>query len=145
MAKKSKTTYQAICDHCYRGILKTSTKKRDVEIEATSHINAYHHNVSILTVEPKPVDVRARIRQKYPEAYFVAGLGWCGPQWEDAAIWERAFMPPAPAPSLDAQLTHHTELVAALLREPNAATRATINQELEALEAAIDARVEGVR
>ena len=31
-----------------------------------------------------------RVRSEYPEAYMVAGVGWCGPQWQDAqALYHR--------------------------------------------------------
>lgn len=47
--------YQAVCMHCYTCVIATSTKKRDVEIAAVSHMNAYRHEVVIS--EPLPVPV----------------------------------------------------------------------------------------
>ena len=45
MAKKS--MYQAVCAVCYTCIIQEGTKK-DCERAATSHINAYQHDVSVL-------------------------------------------------------------------------------------------------
>ena len=32
---------------------------------------------------------RAAIRLEFPDAYYVAGVGWCGPDWEKAAAKEQ--------------------------------------------------------
>lgn len=42
-----KTTYQAICSTCYTYVVGEGSKK-DADRAATSHINAYQHNVSII-------------------------------------------------------------------------------------------------
>lgn len=26
----------------------------------------------------------AAVRKAFPEAYYVGGIGWCGPQWQEA-------------------------------------------------------------
>lgn len=60
--RKSKRTYQAVCAVCYTCVLATSTRKRDVEIAATSHINAYKHHVFITEPLPVPQDETERTK-----------------------------------------------------------------------------------
>ncbi len=31
---------------------------------------------------------RKTLKREFPDAYFVANVGWCGPQWEAAAARE---------------------------------------------------------
>ena len=36
----------------------------------------------------KNQSVTARVRKTYPECYYIGGVGWCGPQWQEAAALE---------------------------------------------------------
>ena len=34
-------------------------------------------------------NIISKVRETYPDAYIVAGLGWCGPGWTKAAEMEK--------------------------------------------------------
>ena len=36
-------------------------------------------------------NIVARVRAAHPDTYIVAGLGWCGPGWEQAAELEKSL------------------------------------------------------
>jgi hypothetical protein len=40
--------YQAVCAVCYTCVIATTTSRRDADCAATSHMNAYGHNVTVL-------------------------------------------------------------------------------------------------
>jgi hypothetical protein len=52
---KPKRTFEAVCDRCYTCVLYSGPSIRAAERVATSHINTYGHNVTIL----RPADVPA--------------------------------------------------------------------------------------
>ncbi len=46
--------FQAVCLVCYHCELTVPTTKRNAERAATSHVNAYKHNVTVLRVKETP-------------------------------------------------------------------------------------------
>jgi hypothetical protein len=39
-------------------------------------------------MDNKAHSISQQIRSEFPGVYFVAGIGWCGPQWQAAAARE---------------------------------------------------------
>ena len=52
------TRYKAVCLRCYTYDLTGPVGKREAERAATGHMNAYHHDVTILPVPKRPQPAR---------------------------------------------------------------------------------------
>ena len=44
---------------------------------------------AVTTYDRQRIAITKKIAADFPEAYYVAGVGYCGPQWEQAqAAWD---------------------------------------------------------
>ena len=59
--------------------------------------------------------ISKQVRTRYPEAYFVANVGWCGPDWNLAQFYAYELsqdVPAQPAPTVDIDAMTDAELFA---------------------------------